>query len=209
MDFSQFKTVEVANTRKASSLPTKTQEFSDLKYRKAQTKKNGIRAMFYLSEERFEGLGINKDHALVHFIHPSDKSIILIGVVDEANGKYLKKRVGRDKGDSFKSEALEAALHAAGIINSSAIGLNQFIAMTKVGEKVNIDGTPVHIVFQLSKGEKKKQAEKEQTSTTEATVAATVPVAEGSTVNASTASTESTASAPEAQAAPAAKSDWD
>lgn len=196
MDFSQFKAPEVANNRKPGGLPPKVQEFDALKYRKAQTKKSGIKAMFFLSTERGEAIKIS-ENALRHFIHPTDKTIVLLGTVADADGKYLKSRKDKEKGDAFKSDALEAALNAAGIIDATAIKQNQFIAMSKVGENVEIDGIKVKEVFQLAKGAKKPVAPK---------VAEPASPAPGSVFPTDGAS--ATVAAP-GTAAPAGKSDWD
>jgi len=154
-NFEEFKAPVTVNKRKESSLPTKFQEYDNLKYRKMQNKKGEIKGLFYVATKLFESLNL-ETNGLTHFVHPTNNKVILLGLVDEKDAKYLKKRKDRDKGKTFKSEALEAALNAAGIIDSSALKKNQFIDLTKVGENVTLDGIAVKVAFQLVVGKKKE-----------------------------------------------------
>jgi hypothetical protein len=166
INFNEFIAPEIQNKRKSGSLPPKVQEFDALKYRKAKSEKGGvtsIQGQFYIAKAMFTSLGI-ETNALRHFIHPTDKSTVLLGTVADDDGKFMKKRKEREKGDAFKSEALEAALAAAGIIDTSAgaIGINQFIDIIPVGTSLQIPVNSekkitVFQAFKLAKGVAKKK----------------------------------------------------
>jgi hypothetical protein len=181
LDFSQFKAVEVSNKKNPNALPSKVQEFDDLKFRKAESKKDGVGSKFFISNARFAELNLT-EFALRHFVHPQDKNVILLAVVADDDGKFLRKRTdkktgeAKEKGGQFKSEALEAALVAAGVLDAAAeLGSNQFIKMTQVAKDVTIDGYACRIVFTLAKGAKKESAK--DTASKEKEVVATKEVA--------------------------------
>lgn len=215
MDFSSFKAVtSTAKTRKSTKtgLPTKVQEYDDLKYRKTLTEKGEVKSivpLFTVSNKRFSELGLEALQ-LSDFVNPADKSQVLLTVVSKEDGKYLRAREGKKKGKSFKSEALEAALNAAGIIDSSdaAIGAKQYLKIEQVGENVTIDGVNVIKAFLISKGEAKPKpvkVEKEvvaptgeaKEETKEVTEATPAPVA------------DAPAASGDAPAAAAGSTDWD
>lgn len=178
-NFSEFQAPTIVNKRKESALPSKVQEFDDLKYRKMVTKKGEVKGQFYISKKRFEELNLT-EFALSHFTHPSQKGVVLLGVVEDKDGKYLKKRKDREKGTQFKSEVLEEVLNAAGIIDTSdaSLKLNQFIKITEVGRDVTLGKTPVKIAFQITKGAKKEVVKEEVADKQAETVkAAPAPVA--------------------------------
>ncbi len=200
MDFSAFKIPKIANKRKDGGLPPKVQEYTDLKYRKAKAEKNKVESIlskFTVATDKFASIGL-ATLAFVHFVSPTDKNQIFLGLVDNKDGKYLKARKNKDKGKSFKSDALEVALNAAGIIDMNALGKSQFINMTSVAKGVEIDGIQVIEVFQLSKGEAKPKREK-----------VIEPVADTVADTAAISPAPAVASQPEIDVAPAAKSDWD
>jgi len=155
IDFSQFKVPDAVNKKKPGGLPSKVQEFDDLKYRKAQMKKEGVVAKFYVSTSRFAGLNL-KENELLATIHPTSKQVLL-GVVGEGKGNLLKKREGKEKGTAFKSDIVEAALLASGVIADLPVGTNQFIKLTQVGTNVTLEGELCSIVFLLEKGTRKAQ----------------------------------------------------
>lgn len=169
INFSDFIAPEVQNKRKESSLPPKVQEFDHLKYRKAKTEKGGvatIASQFHVAKAMFAALGLSTN-ALRHFVNPKDKTTVLLGTVADEDGKFLKKREGREKGDAFKSDAFEAALAGAGIIDTSdaSVGLNQFIDLIPVGTSIYIPVSAdkkirAYQVFKLVKGTAKKKEEK-------------------------------------------------
>lgn len=180
LDFSQFKSVDVSNQRRPGGLPPKVQEFDDLKYRKAN-QKSGVVGQFYVSTARIKELDLTTN-ALRHFVHPADKNVVLLGVVSDKDGKMLRAREGKKKGNHFKSDALEAALSAAGIIDLNNQKDNQFLTLTKVGENTTIDGISVLVAFTITKGQKKvatkSKAEEAKASATVEQSAATVSTPE-------------------------------
>lgn len=184
LDFSQFKSVDVSNQRRPGGLPPKVQEFDDLKYRKAN-QKSGVVGQFYVSTARIKELDLTTN-ALRHFVHPADKNVVLLGVVSDKDGKMLRAREGKKKGNHFKSDALEAALSAAGIIDLNNQKDNQFLTLTKVGENQVIDGIQTLVAFTITKGQKKvvtkaeakPKAEEAKASTTSEQPAATVSTPE-------------------------------
>jgi hypothetical protein len=158
INFSEFIAPEVQNKRKENALPPKVQEFDNLKYRRAETEKGGkpksVQGGFHLAKKLIADLGL-ESNALRHFVHPKDKTIVLVGTVADKDGAYMKKREGKKKGDTFKSDNLEAALAAAGIIDLNVVGDNQFIDLVKVGENQTIQGFSVLTVYKAAKGTKK------------------------------------------------------
>jgi hypothetical protein len=213
-DFNQFKSVDVSNQRRPGGLPPKVQEFDDLKYRKAN-QKSGVVGQFYVSTARIKELDL-ATNALRHFVHPADKNVVILGVVSDKDGKMLRAREGKKKGNHFKSDALEAALSAAGIIDLTNEKDNQFLKLTKVGENVTIDGISVIAAFTITKGQKKVVAKAEKAKTEDKAAApatteqpaATVSAPEGTpaAVNEAAPVTPSTPAAETPQAAPA--DDW-
>lgn len=166
INFSEFFSPEIQNKRKDGGLKPKVQQFDNLKYRKAKIKRGGqpetVLGQFYVSKAMAAELQI-ESNALRHFVHPKDKNTVLLAVVDEKDGKYMKKRKDREKGDAFKNENLEAVLATAGVIDTSdaAIGTNQFIDYKEVASDVTVgkEGIKAKKVYQLSKGTAKEQAE--------------------------------------------------
>lgn len=177
MDFSQFKRAEVSNKRKTGGLPQKVQEFTDMKYRRAPQKgEDGqpgeIIAKFYVSNEKFAALGLS-GLGFAHFVAP-DGSYFL-GVVADADAKYLRARKGKEKGKSFKNDELEVLLTNSGIIDPSKLKVNQFITMTQVGENVTVQGILVLKAFTLSVGSAKPKAPKAPKAVAEAAPVAETP----------------------------------
>lgn len=160
IDFTQFKAPDAVNRKKPGGLSSKTQSFDDLKYRKAANKKTGtVIAKFFVSDARFESLGLITNELLAT-IHPTTKQV-LIGVVGAEKGNLLKKREGKEKGQAFKSDTVEAALLATGVIADLPAGSNQFIKLTQVGTNVVLEKETCSVVFLLEKGEAKAKVEGE------------------------------------------------
>lgn len=193
IDFTQFKAPDAINKKKPGGLPSKTQNYEDLKYRKAVNKKdNSVTTKFTVSDARFESLQL-KSNEFLAVIHPTTKQV-LIGVVAEGHGNLLRKREGREKGQAFKSDTIEAALLASGVIVDAPVGTNQYVKMTQVGTSQVLEKEMCSVIFLLEKGAPKAKEAKE--------VKEEAPVA---------AKTEepTKAAEPQAQAAPVAASSDD
>lgn len=173
MDFSKLKAVETSNKRQGGGLPPKVQEFDDMKYRKAPSKKSGLIGKFYIGDKRIEELSLATVNALRHFNDPTDKNSVFIAVVADKDAKMLRKRENKDKGNNFKSDAFEAALTAAGLIDPSLVKTNQFLSWTSVGKGVSVDGISCVEIFQIGKGTKKAQPGKAKAEAQEASAKAT------------------------------------
>lgn len=214
MDFSKLKAVETSNKRQGGGLPPKVQEFDDMKYRKAPSKKSGLIGKFYIGDKRIEELSLATVNALRHFNDPTDKNSVFIAVVADKDAKMLRKRENKDKGNNFKSDAFEAALTAAGLIDPSLVKTNQFLSWTSVGKGVSVDGISCVEIFQIGKGTKKAQpgkakaeaqeASAKAASTVDGTTATSAPIPEAKAEQAPPATTEE---APPAASATGAD-DW-
>lgn len=176
-NFSEFKAPEVVkSTVKKEGSGLKEQGFDGLKYRRGVSVKNDKTAVigtFFLSTAKFKE-GDLENHGVTYFVHPVDKNTVLLAVTKkDSDAKALKQRVTKakegeeakplKKGVSFKLDALEAALSAAGIISLADVDndYNQFLTLTSVGADVTIDKVDVSIVWKISKEDRpfeKKQA---------------------------------------------------
>ncbi len=156
MDLSGFSTVKTTNKRKAGG-GQKGQSFEDLKFRRAMGKKSGkLVSQFTVSTARFASLGL-ASNGLRPFINKATNQVV-IGVVADADAQVLKKTEKGDKGKKFKSDTIEAALNASGIINSDAVGVNQVLKLVPIGTSVTIDGVLCSSAYLIEKGEAKVAA---------------------------------------------------
>lgn len=166
MNLSDFSSVKTANKRVAPS--AKGQNFTDLKFRKATGKKSGkLTSQFIVATAKFNSLGLSTN-ALRPFINKSNE--VILAVVADADGQLLKKTTKGEKGTKFKSDTVEAALNASGVIDSNLLGANQFLKLTEVGANVTIDGVHCITAFAVSKGEKVVSAAPASTGTSNGTV---------------------------------------
>jgi hypothetical protein len=191
MDFSSFKRVATANTRKGGTI-TKEQTYEDMKYRRTEKEIDGkktIEGRFYVSNARYNEWNLDAKKGLVQFDGPNGEAVVAL--VAEADATVLKsKENAKKKGKNFKSVLLEAKLEKLGVITTSDSNLeNQFLKLNLVGENLEIDGVKCEKVYTLTKGEKKAVAKKEK-----------------AVVASDAAPVKATA---EAAAAPTAKADWD
>lgn len=167
-DFSDFIAPEVQNKRRETALPPKVQEFDNLKYRRAKTQKGGkpepvLQGGFHISKALFAALNL-ENYALRHFVNPKNPAAgVVIGVVTDENGKFMKKRENKQKGDSFKSDALEAALSVAGLISLDRVQENQFLDLIQISGPGKIAGVDVVAAYRVAKGEAKKAEEASST----------------------------------------------
>jgi hypothetical protein len=178
MDFSKFKAVDSANTRKAG-VTTKEQTFQDLRYRRI-TKKNGsTEGRFYVSNARFDEWGLVGAKGLKQFTAPDGEMVL--GVVAEKDATILKsKKDAEVKGRNFKAVRVEAALEKAGVIVTT-IDESQYLKLTEVASSVTIDGIAVEKAYTLSKGDKKEKPVKAapaEAPVAEATAEAAAPAVE-------------------------------
>jgi len=174
MNLSDFSSVKTANKRTAPS--AKGQNFTDLKFRKATGKKSGkLTSQFIVATAKFNSLGLSTN-ALRPFISKSNE--VVLAVVSEENGQLLKKTTKGEKGTKFKSDTIEVALNATGIIDSSKVGENQYLSLTEVAKGVTIDGVSCITVYAVGKGAKITPVASEAAAPVAASVAAE-PAAKG------------------------------
>jgi hypothetical protein len=215
-DFSGFIAPEIQNKRRENALPPKVQEFDNLKYRRAETEKGGkpktVQGSFHISKKLFTVLGL-ASVALRHFVNPKDKNLVVIGTVLNDDGKFMKKRENKEKGDTFKSDSLEAALAEAGLIDVAKVGENQFLDLVEVGQNIEIAGIKTIKLYKVVKGAKKAEEKEAKVETAETSTASAPEVKAAPTPTPTVAATESAAPVAEpatvaAPAAAAAADDW-
>lgn len=197
MNFEKFQVVDNSFSRggvaKTKGTGVRRQEYSDFKYMKSLKKIKAqdavgtegtegykpavvaaevIQGRFYVANGRFEALGL-ANLGLRQFTSPEDGETLL-GVVNNADASILKQ-TAKGKGKkvkNFKSPKLEAALHAAGVINKDAeVGVSQFIATKSIAKNVTIKGVSCVDVLAVSKGEATKPEVKAEAPVAKAVVA--------------------------------------
>ncbi len=184
MNFEKFQAVDNSFSRggvaKTKGTGVRRQEYSDFKYMKSLKKIKAqdaegtegtegykaavvasevIQGRFYVANERFAALGLDT-LGLRQFTAPDGETVL--GVVNNDDASILKatKKGKGNKVKNFKSPKLEAALHAAGIIDKDAeVGVSQFITTTSVAKNATIKGVSCVDVLAVSKGEAAKKAE--------------------------------------------------
>ncbi len=177
-NFDQFETLDNTRERKGGYTMIKEQAFDNLKYRKAvkkiKDKKTGVETSieegrFYISKKRWKQHGL-ATNGLRPFNAP-DGSVYLavVAIADAVFCKTPKAKVDKvtgvstpgKKSESFTSPKLEAALTAKGVIDSSLMGVSQFIDLTTIGTSKVIKGVTCAEVFAFSKGVEKVVEPKE------------------------------------------------
>lgn len=203
MNFDGFESVDSSNERKSGGR-TRVQKYDGLKYTRGMRKDKdgkelGVEGKFFVSNKQWNSLSL-ETFGLRQFTKTEGegdaKKItgVVVGVVADEDSVILKRSEKGNKGKTFKSTRLEQALAATGVIDITALDVNQFINVSVAAENVTVKGTKCVKVLQFSKGEVKAKdpaVPKE-------------PKAKKATDTAAPA--EATQ---EAAAAPAAKSDWD
>lgn len=196
MNFEKFQVVDNSFSRggvaKTKGTGARRQEYSDFKYMKSLKKIKAqdavgtegaegykpavvaaevIQGRFYVANGRFEALGL-ANLGLRQFTAPDGETVL--GVVSNEDASILKatKKGKGNKVKNFKSPKLEAALHAAGIIDKDAeVGVSQFITTTSVAKNATIKGVSCVDVLAISKGEATKPEVKAEAPVAKAVVA--------------------------------------
>jgi len=186
MDFSKFEKVDNTFERKGGYTLVKEQEYSSLKYRKAVKKTKDadgketetVEGRFYIANELFVSAGL-ATNGLRQFTTPDGSETVLAVVADEHAGilKASKKSKEGNKVKNFKSPKLEAALAQAGIIDTTKVGVNQFIDAKVIGTNADIKGVPCITVYGLSVGAAKPKTEAPAKAEVVAAPAGVTPVA--------------------------------
>lgn len=177
-DFSKFDKTENTFERKGGYTVVKEQEYSNLKYRKAPKKQKNedgtttevVEGRFYVANERFKACDLaNPDKGLCQFTAPDgDVLIAVVAAKDATILKASKKSKDGNKVKNFKSPKLEAALEKLGIIDTTKVGVNQFVDLTSVGTSVTIKGVSCFEAFSLTKGVAKEKPAAEAVATEQA-----------------------------------------
>ncbi len=201
MNFDKFKKVDSSNTRESASR-AKSQTFEDLRFRMKDVPMEDGKIVkqgrFYINGSKFESWGLNGAMGLKQFTDPTSNETVL-AVVSQADATLLKQKgEGKTKGRNFKSNRLEKALAALGVLDLNIVDANQYIKATVVAKNCTIDGLSCSLVLDLTKGEKKAKPVKEVV----ADAASQVAVTESANGTASAAPVAETA------AAAPVKSDW-
>lgn len=160
-DFSNFKSVGTANEKVGNRTP-QGQKF-EFKFKKFESKKGAkdgkaptIESNFVISNTKFDELGL-ADNGLMQIISPEGKTYLAVVGNEDA---VMMRRTGKladdaEKGKKFKSTIVENALHAQGVIDKDAVGVNQNLTLIKVADATTIGSKqiPASSVWEVAKGE--------------------------------------------------------